>query len=263
MDEKKLDSLIGETLAEEAGQMKVSPDMQYRIRRRIEEENKEEKRMKHRISGKVIILAAALCLLGTMGAIAAGRSAGLVSHTYANNPSYRSYGEMKEHVKEDMGFNVKTAETLAEGYEFSQAFVIDVQAQDEAGNTVGVFRELNAQYGGKKAGNVSLSVSRPGTLVKEETKQPDAVGEYEGIELDYFCDKYKFLPPGSTVSEEDRLAEERGELHISYGSDKEEVSYFYTVSWREDGVRYSIMAMDQSFTSEEMFAMAAKVISEK
>ena len=69
MDEKKLDSLITDTLVERAERLSVSPEVKQLVRQKISEEKKEKTNMKHRISGKIVILAAALCLLGTMGAV--------------------------------------------------------------------------------------------------------------------------------------------------------------------------------------------------
>ena len=241
MDEKKLDSLITDTLVERAERLSVSPEVKQLVRQKISEEKKEKTNMKHRISGKIVILAAALCLLGTMGAVAAGRAAGLVSHSNGNDPVYGSYGELRSNVKQDLGYSVKTVESLGEGWDFRRASIGSVQAQDE----------------------VSLIVRRPGSLVSEDVRQPDAAGEHGGIELRYYCDRYKFLPAGTEISEEDRLAEERGELFLSYGSDQTEINDYYTVSWKDEGISYSIQSSDQSFTADEMFAMAAAVIDGK
>ncbi len=262
MDEKKLDSLITETLVERAERLSVSPEVKRLVRRKISEEKKEKTNMKHRISGKIVILAAALCLLGTMGAVAAGRAAGLVSHSNGNDPVYGSYVELRSNVKQDLGYSVKTVESLGEGWSFRMASIGSVQAQDETGNVIGTYLNLKVCYGASKK-EVSLIVRRPGSLVSEEVRQPDAAGEHEGIELRYYCDRYKFLPVGTEISEEDRLAEERGELFLSYGSDQTEINDYYTVSWKDEGISYSILSSDQSFTADEMFAMAAAVIDGK
>lgn len=263
MDEKKLDSLITDTLVERAERLSVSPEVKQLVRQKISEEKKEKTNMKHRISGKIVILAAALCLLGTMGAVAAGRAAGLVSHSNGNDPVYGSYGELRSNVKQDLGYSVKTVESLGEGWDFRRASIGIVQAQDETGNVIGTYLNLKVCYGASKKEEVSLIVRRPGSLVSEDVRQPDAAGEHGGIELRYYCDRYKFLPAGTEISEEDRLAEERGELFLSYGSDQTEINDYYTVSWKDEGISYSIQSSDQSFTADEMFAMAAAVIDGK
>lgn len=63
MDEKKLDSLITDTLVERAERLSVSPEVKQLVRQKISEGKKEKTNMKHRISGKIVILAAALCCL--------------------------------------------------------------------------------------------------------------------------------------------------------------------------------------------------------
>ena len=142
MDEKKLDSLITDTLVERAERLSVSPEVKQLVRQKISEEKKEKTNMKHRISGKIVILAAALCLLGTMGAVAAGRAAGLVSHSNGNDPVYGSYGELRSNVKQDLGYSVKTVESLGEGWDFRRASIGSVQAQDETGTVIGTYLNL-------------------------------------------------------------------------------------------------------------------------
>ena len=166
-------------------------------------------------------------------------------------------------MKQDLGYSVKTVESLGEGWDFRRASIGSVQAQDETGNVIGTYLNLKVCYGASKKDEVSLIVRRPGSLVSEDVRQPDAAGEHGGIELRYYCDRYKFLPAGTEISEEDRLAEERGELFLSYGSDQTEINDYYTVSWKDEGISYSIQSSDQSFTADEMFAMAAAVIDGK
>lgn len=261
MDEKKIDSLIAETLFEKTEELSLSPVVKQNVKLKLFKENKEEYHMKRHFSRKVIIIAAALCLVGTMGAIAAGRGVSLVSHTDQNNPTYKNYEELASHAEQELGYSMKTTDELGDGYLFRSADISTVESQDAAGNAVGAYKNLSILFQAKDRTKIQLNINHPGALADEDIRRPDAQKEYEGTELSYYVDHYKFLPVGAEVSEEDLAAQERGELFLSYGSDQEEVEDFYSVSWKEAGVHYSIMSMEKSLTPEELFAMAEKVIS--
>ena len=70
-----------------------------------------------------------------------------------------------------------------------------MQAQDETGNVIGTYLNLKVCYGASKKEEVSLIVRRPGSLVSEDVRQPDAAGEHEGIELRYYSSAMNPLMP--------------------------------------------------------------------
>lgn len=186
--------------------------------------------------GKMIAVAAAIAVTGTITAIAAGRVAYLTTSTYRNE-AIVSVAELEKAGEEALGADVTILEQLSDGSTFTEGYVIDVVGHDEAGNQVGTFPEISAHYG-----DIFMDISTGSEKLEsggEETY--DYQEEYKGIQISARADNYLFLPPDAKPSAEDAKLEEEGKLYISYGSSEEERMVYKHVIWKEDGVRYMLM----------------------
>ncbi len=62
------------------------------------------------------------------------------------------------------------------------------------------------------------------------------------------------------MTDDDKKAEENGELVFSYGSSKVEISEVQSVSWRNNGIQYQLLQIDGKLSAKELVDMAAEVI---
>lgn len=166
-----------------------------------------------------------------------------------------------ETIKKDVGFIPKYVESLPGGFEFNFG------GKDEStligdDNTVII-----------KTKGISLAYAQPGNkniLTLDVEEIPQAYMNYENMEeLDttykghtfYFYEQtYKFVPADYELTTDDKLAQEAGQLEISYGASDISVEQVQSLSWHEGDIQYSILGNDFNFTPEEMIEMAKAVI---
>lgn len=259
MDRRKLDILIQQTLRDQAESVSMSESGKSRIYQAISDCSKEDYRM--RISGKQKLVAAvaAMCLLGSMAALGAGKIIGYRSGHNANEPEYVSFADMGR-VRDEAGFEVKAAEQFDNGFVFDKGYLIYTDAVDESGAVVDTFPEVSVYY---KKGDSSLTLNiekvRP-EWEKSLTGNPVDIS-YGDLTLTYREDHYKFVPPDYELTQEDQNAIDAGEMYLSYGSSEVELKDFHFLTWDEAGIHYSLMSYgDGALGQEEMTKMAQQVI---
>jgi hypothetical protein len=257
----KMDKEIKAALEQECSGVDASRDLKSRIDEQIMAHQEEERsiymKMKHFGIRKVAIGVAAVCMLLSGGAFAAGHAVSLSSSTYAND-AYKTYGDMDKAQKE-LGYAVDSVETFDNGYTFENMYVSDVDGWDEDGNKAYTYKEMLINY--QKDGNHSLylAICRP---VEEEqkTKTPDATRTCGDITLSYDMYTYKFVPADYELTEEDIANQAKDNFYISYGSDEVEITQSAGVTWTKDGVFYNLAGMDLDLTGDEMFDMAEEIL---
>lgn len=250
------DEQIRQALAQRAEKVKVSPEDTRRmadfVHRRIEEEN----RMKRWSARKIAVVAAAVCVLGTITAIAAGKVVSIGSDSSWNDAVY-DYKEAKE-MKDLVGFEVKTPETFKNGYAFYAAIPVQNESKDADGNTVQTATSLDVIY--HKKGMPDLFIGINGTDMQGGKPTGDQTATHGGVTVCYSCDNYRFVPPNYQMSEEEEKLVEAGELYISYGSSEVEDRQSKSMNWEDEGVFYSVSSFDNGMSAEEFFQMAAEII---
>ena len=213
------------------------------------------KRMRHNKKRTGLVLAAALIVMGTVTAIAAGKVAYTSSSTSADE-RIDTMAELLPQAKASLGQGVKIPERYANGSAFKYGYLIDVEAFDDAHNAIGSFPEASVSYAGP--GNVSLSISKP--LERTEKKgRYDLTETYQDIQIQGKTDQYLFLPPDQEPSEADKKLEEEGKLMISYGSSEVERKAFHSVQWREGDLEYLLFTFED-VTLGDLAAMAKETI---
>lgn len=216
----------------------------------------EERRGIMRISKRKLAVAfvAALAVMGTITAVAAGRVTGLISSTNRDEAVHTA-AELRAKVREQIGDEVKLVDGFSGGIAFKEGHVAMVEGVDEEQNTVLTYPEMYAFY----ENGVNLSAFRKMSEIPEDGGEPDRQEEYKGIQLEAKEDQYLFLPPDATPSEEDMKLQEEGKLYISYGSSEEERKAFRNISWEEGGIEYLLFTYED-MDMDTLLGMAREVI---
>ncbi len=216
-----------------------------------------ERRKVMRISGKmrVAVLAAAIVVMGSITAVAAGKVVGLVGGT-SKSEAITSIEQLRTAAEKGMGGKVKILDVLADGSAFEEGYVTKTKGLDADGNVVAEYPNVKVFYG-----DISLSVD--GERVGRDTAGSDSAPAFQETYGDVVIrgseDAYLFLPPDAEPSEADRQLEAAGKLYISYGSAKEERKVFRSVRWSEDGMTYLLFTYGGT-PLEELSKMAKEFV---
>ena len=256
--QKELEEQIGRALCSRAESIQVTSADTERMRRSVHRKIEEESGMKKWNMKRVFVVAAAICVLGTITAVAAGK----VAYTSAGGShlddfTYDKLGEMET----KLGYTTNAPEVFSNGYRFDMGMPTHQDAMDEDGNVIKSAESFSLHY--KKAGSPDIFVTVQGTSLFEEEGQPDQVFEHNGITLNYTRDQYRFVPPDYQASEEEKAKEAAGELYISYGSDTVTDQVAQSMLWKDGEKVYIITAMDNPMTAQDMAQMAGELIDNK
>ena len=134
---------------------------------------------------RVFVVAAAICVLGAITAVAAGKVAytsGGGSHL--DDFTYDKLGEMET----KLGYTTNAPEVFSNGYRFDMGMPTHQDAMDQDGNVIKSAESFSLHY--KKDGSPDIFVTVQGTSLFEEEGQPDQVFEHNGITLNYTRDQY-------------------------------------------------------------------------
>lgn len=262
MEKEKFDSLMKETLESKADRVTMSSSLQEEIKQKVRSNGTEEAGKMRRLSTKKVVLAAAaMCVLMSVVAVAGGKAAGWVSGSNPNRPEIKTYQDIKA-ADSYMGSEIKSVEKFTNGYQFKQGHLMEVEEIDENNQKIGSFHEAMLYYQ-KGEKRITLSVI---PLGKDEGTVKHAVSEavsYEGITLQYSKDFYKFVPADYEVTDEEQAAMDSGELYVSYGSDEVEMKVYQSVAWDDESAHYLITGFGTDLDMETLVQMAKEVIGEK
>ena len=191
---------------------------------------------------KVLVTAAAVCVVGSVTAIAAGRIVGVESHS-----------SWKEAVN-------KYTDAQKMGEEMDLALPVHASGQDEEGNSVKEWTGMDLIY--QKEGQPNMNINVEQAQEAEGYAAGDENFDYNGIQLSYSKEHYRFVPPDYQVSEEEQAQMDAGELVISYGSPEVEDSEIQSLNWQTDGISYGLMIFDSTITPAELVQMAEEMIEQ-
>lgn len=254
----ELEERISRTLTQQAESLQVTSADEERMRCSVHRRIEEESGMRKWSARKIVIMAAAVCVLGTITAVAAGKVANTSSHGYLTDQfTYDKLGEMEAKV----GFTTRMPEEFDNGYRFDTGLPIERTSTDDSDQVVQQATDLSFTY--KKSGMPDVSVYVESTTLYGAPENPDQTFDHNGITVSYQADQYRFVPPDYQVSEEEQAKMDAGELAISYGSDQVEDQVIKNLSWQDGDLHYEIITSDSSLTAEEMAQMAGEIIDNK
>lgn len=249
-------------LLQQANKIEPSTGLFEKIKNDINKQERGETMNNKVISFKkgrrLVVLAASFVLLASLTVLGVTNGKSWVGYTKLKYKAFPS----QEKILKDVGFVPKYTETLPGGFEYAMGGTGESTLSDDAGSTLTQVKKVSLGY---KRGNEKNFVDLTITQIEEkflDNNESQLVGELNGINLYYQEQDYKFVPPGYEFTEEDKRAQETGELEISVGSAKVEFSNIQSISWYEDGLQYMIMGSNHDFTVEEMIDMARTIIEQ-
>ena len=236
--------------------IQISDEMQNRILKKVKKANyrKEGHYMKSKKKISLIAIAAALVL-----GITAFATSGMVTTWFSSSSSNAEYKSLPsaEQVKSDIGYEPVLIDTFENGYTFKDGSVIKNNLVDESGNSVEKFKSVSFKYE-KNGDRVIFSQDK---FNSEQDTEGEIISTVSGTDIYYFSYTNKIVPPDYKMTDEDKKAEENGELVFSYGSSKVEISEVQSVTWRNNGIKYNLMQIDGKLSADELAGMAEEIIS--
>ncbi len=215
---------------------------------------KEKYNMKFKKKLAVIALAATM-ILGT----AAFASSGIIASWNGSSsaiPDYRTLPTVEECI-DDVGYAPVLIQSFENGYEYESGSIVKNDLRDESGNSVEKFKSFSFRY--KKGGDeVDLSVDK---YSSEMDNSGEVIANINGIDIYYNSYMNKLVPGNYEQTEEDKRAEEAGELVFSYGMDDISISRVQGLSWSVDDVHYNFTQIDGELSADDLVQMANEIIN--
>lgn len=257
-ESKPFDCLIREALSERANQVNAPDPLKVRIHNELFYENNKEPHMKRVFSIKnVACIAAIICCLVTVTVFASGTFDHYVSKSSGNSV----YTEMPsvETLQKDIGFAPKLIGSFSNGYSFKEASIYETAGASASNENLFQFKQLDADYASADGQLVSISSSKTGSFVVNQTNY-DQISSYKNIDLNYDMQVYRFVPEGYQLTDADKEAQANGSVVFSYGSTEEETETIQFVNWTDCGIDYNLRSSNTALTASDLFTMAQELI---
>lgn len=249
---------IKETLNERAENISLYNEDFEVMRRKVNysiNSFEEEKNMKKFSFKKIAVVVGAICILGSVTAIASGIIAGTEAHTNIKD-KIKDYEKVSK-LEEKAGFEFDIIESFDNGYRFDYAVPVYSNNIDEDGNKTGdSWIDVSVNYKNEKYSDVSLTATK--NLYEEGTI--DENEDYKGTVINYSYNNYMFVPPTYELTAEEQALVDSGELVVSYGTDEVEHKVVENVYWVEDNVKYMLTTFNNDMGKDILFDMAKEMI---
>lgn len=224
-------------------------------------EEREVATMKKWRLSKVAVIALAL-LVVTGGVAYASGFIAYISNSVSGKDYKYTYEKM-DRAMDEASIDVDFPKTFNNGYKFRKAAVIENHGEDENRNTIKTWPEIDAEY--VNASNNKINLSAEDAENRDDNLTEDMqTCEISGITVSYNLDEYVVLPgrveeEGLSPEMQERVSNDP-HFHVSYGSDKEEHSYFSHADFVKDGVHYMIYGYDVDLSVDDLFDMCEEII---
>lgn len=260
MEKQIIEDRIKTMYQEEAAKLQLPESVKLQIDHRIKEvENKKTVRLwgKKKL---VILVAAVMLILSSVGCYALGTS--MYSKGQANAlPDTTDFKDVSKITKE-AGFSFHAVEHFSNGYSFQGLRVSTAAEYDEKGKILGEeYHSLIFDYtNGDKKFTLFMKpfggeILSPKNAVEEK--------EIEGNQV-YFT-KYvnKIVPQNYQMTQEDMEREKQGDFGVSCTSDQETIEEMtsYTLSWQENEIEYYITDYEGLVSYEDMEEVARQIMN--
>lgn len=203
----------------------------------------------------VLAASAAVMILG-LTVFATG---GLVSTWTSHSSSIPEYTELPSAAQciEDIGYEPVLIEEFSNGYKFKEGSVVKNNLLDDNNKSVEKFNSVTFRYT-RGDGRITFSQDKYSSDIETSGS---VVSSEEGIDIYYSSYMNKVVPPDYELTDEDKKAEESGELIFSYGSQEVMINKVESVLWKNDGISYLIMQIDGDLSEQELVEMAKEAIN--
>lgn len=161
-----------------------------------------------------------------------------------------------ERCIKDIGYEPVLINEFENGYKFKNGSVVNNRLADENDNSIEKFNSVTFRY--EKEGDM-LYYSQEKFDTEFEVSG-DIIANIDGAEVYYSSYINKFVPGDYELTEEDKKAEESGEMMFSYGSSEIEIIEVQSVSWYKEGLHHNMMQLDGKLSPDELVDMASASI---
>lgn len=255
---RELEEQIRPALLRRSESVQVTSGATERMKRSVHRKIEEASGMRKWHVRKIVVVAAAVCVLGSITAVAASKMTQTISlSSHANEFTYSQLGKMEN----KLGIETKVPEAFSNGYRFDTGVPVERSGLDQDGNVMEKGEDLSLKY--KKDGQADMNLYVQNAGAYEEEGKADQVFEHNGVTIAFNSDQYLFVPEDYQVSAEEQAKEDAGELFISYGTDEVEHHVIQSVNWKDNGNLYTMQSSDSSLTAEEMAQMVGEIIGGK
>lgn len=237
------DLLIQRSLHEETADLQPSEDMLLNIRREADRRKKEKNDMTFKMK-KLVVIAAALCLI-CMTCYAAVEIGNYESHSTVDVVNYNQLSL----AEKEAGFEFKRVESFSNGFKFGFGGVNESSKSDKDGNLIGEAKGINLAYVNDEGKHVAL-------FVMEKSFYENGG---EALPAGYSSDTYKFVPEDYQLTDEDKRMMEEGDFFVSYGSGEVEINEMENYYWEDGGLVYGLLASDCGLGEDGLAAMAQEI----
>ena len=253
-----LDHQIKSALKARARLAEAAAGDSVRMRRRVHERIKEESGMRKWSMRKMVVAAAAICVFGSMTAIAAGRITSVTSHS-THEEEITQYSQL-DAMEEQVGVKSGVPQTFSNGFTFANAMPVYSQAEDEEGNAVMSGQGISLTYRKDGMADMNIFAEQSGMYEGNAADGAQQTFEHNGITLGYSEVHYRFVPGDYELPEGEKKLVEQGDVVISYGSDQIEDKISKSIIWEQGGMVYNLMSFDSSMEPEEFYEMACEMM---
>lgn len=255
---KVFEENIKEALLNISNQVEASDQLRLRVNKAMKQQTQKEGfLMKKRLSLKSAVILAAILCLTTVTVFAATQVSQYLS-TSSSKPTYTSFPTEKA-LQKDLGFVPNNLETFSNGYTFQEAVIGNTTPVDENGKKMGDYKFISYTYVSGKDNKVNLYANKQLPGATSDSKEINT--DYKGVTLSYSSQKYKFVPADYQLTEQDKKAQESGEIMFTYGSDAVQDSIVQNVTWTDsEGISYDLMASDSKLQQTDLTAMAKEIV---
>ncbi len=207
---------------------------------------------KKRIS--FIAIAATLALGITVFAVN-----GVVSTWSSSSSSAPDYTSLptEQQVMKDIGYETVLIDSFENGYTFKDGNVVNNNFKDENGGSVEKFKSVSFDYE-KDGDKVIFSQDK---FNSEMSMAGDVIKSVNGTDIYYYSYTNKVVPSDYKLTDEDKKAEENGELVFSYGSSEVEIKQVQHVSWVKDGILCQLLQIDGRLSADGLEKMAEEILN--
>lgn len=245
----KYDDELKKALNLRAENVSVDEKMFYEIKRKIE----SKRGMSMNKFKKAVIVCCTVLVIGVTGVYGGGK---IISYSSSSSTlNEMKYIPSESEFTKKVGFVPKCPENLGQ-YKYLYSVPVDSSADDEQGNSVKKYKEINISYDVPK-GSLFMEVSP--YVTNDQSPNSEEI-DYNDKIISYSSYEYKAVPPDYKPTEEENKKVEEGSLQIGYGSDKVEEEKTQFLMWQEGDLQYLIMDMGAEIPKDEFVNMAKQVI---
>ena len=215
--------------------------------------NERKLNMKSKRKALIIAIAAVFVLGITVIAVNSGIASW--NSSSSANPEYKTLPTAEQCIK-DIGYEPVIIGGFENGYSFKEGNIIKNDLKDDGGNLIEKFKSVQFDYS-KGGDEVIFSQDK---FNSEMGAYGSVVSTVGGTDIYYHSYVNKVVPPEYKMTDEDKKAEESGELVFTWGSDKVEIKTVQNVHWDNGENHFQLMQINGKLSADELAEMAKEII---